>query len=59
MSASEVHAAMKRGHASGLYDSDNRQVNKQPLLEFIVHGLRYAFYASREFLRDAAWLAEP
>ncbi len=46
MSASEVHAALKRGHASGLYDSDNRQVNKQPLLEFLVHGLPYAFYAT-------------
>lgn len=43
MSASEVHAALKRCSLSSLYDGDNRLVRKQALLEFLVHGLRYVF----------------
>ncbi len=43
LSASEVHAALKRCAASGLYDDELRKVLKQPLLEFLIHGLKYAF----------------
>jgi hypothetical protein len=45
MSASEVHAALSRCEAAGLYDGENRRILKQALLEFLVHGLRYVFYA--------------
>ncbi|AFZ10830.1 hypothetical protein Osc7112_6730 (plasmid) [Oscillatoria nigro-viridis PCC 7112] len=44
MSASEVHAALERCEAAGLYNGENRRIVKQALLEFLVHGLRYAFY---------------
>lgn len=43
MSASEVHAAVKRAVASGLVDASTRTVRKAALLEFLVHGLRYVF----------------
>lgn len=45
MSASEVHAALERCEAAGLYNGENRRILKQALLEFLVHGLRYVFYA--------------
>jgi hypothetical protein len=44
MSASEVHAALQRSAAAGLYDAESRQVRNQPLLEFLIHGIRYAFF---------------
>jgi len=44
MSASEVHAALSRCEAAGLYNGENRRIVKQALLEFLVHGLRYVFY---------------
>lgn len=44
MSASEVHAALKRCVLSGLYDWDTRKLKKQSLLEFVIHGLKYVFY---------------
>lgn len=47
MSASEVHQALKRAEASGLYDSTKRRVLKRALLEFAVHGIRYAFPPKR------------
>ena len=43
MSASEVHAAVKRAAASGLVDAKTRAVRRSALLEFLVHGLRYVF----------------
>ena len=43
MSASEVHAALKRCEVSGLYNGDNRRISKHALLEFLVHGLKYVF----------------
>lgn len=43
MSPSEVHAALKRCVASGLYDSSSRKVRKNSLLEFLIHGLKYVF----------------
>lgn len=45
MSASEVHAALERCEAAGLYDGSKRRILKQAVLEFLVHGLRYVFYA--------------
>ena len=44
MSASEVHAALNRCHAAGLYDGESRKVIRQALLEFLLYGLRYVFY---------------
>lgn len=43
MSSSEVHAALKRCDASGLYDCSSRKVKKHCLLEFLIHGLKYVF----------------
>jgi hypothetical protein len=43
MSSSEVHAALKRCEASGLYDCSSRKVKKRCLLEFLIHGLKYVF----------------
>ena len=45
MSASEVHGALSRCEAAGLYDGEKWRIGKQALLEFLVHGLRYVFYA--------------
>ncbi|HEY9723131.1 MAG TPA: helix-turn-helix domain-containing protein [Oscillatoriaceae cyanobacterium] len=47
MSASEVHQALKRAEESGLYEAKSRKVKKRALLEFAIHGLRYAFPAKR------------
>jgi hypothetical protein len=47
MSASEVHKALERAEVSGLYDPRRRKVMTRALLEFAVHGLRYAFPARR------------
>lgn len=45
MSPSEVHAALKRSSASGLYNGSSRRISKQSLLEFLIHGLKYVFNA--------------
>jgi DNA-binding Lrp family transcriptional regulator len=45
ISASEVHAAVKRATRSGLVDGESRRVRKAALCEFLVHGLRYVFPA--------------
>lgn len=47
MSTSEVHASVKRASESGLLDADSRQVNRANLLEFLLHGVRYAFPPQR------------
>ncbi len=47
MSASEVHAAMRRAAASGLVDAVTRTVRRAALAEFLVHGLKYVFPAER------------
>ena len=44
MSASEVHGALSRCEAAGLYDGEKWRIGKQALLKFLVHGLRYVFY---------------
>lgn len=47
MSASEVHAAIIRAGESGLLNPSTKRPNRQALLEFLVHGLRYVFPAAR------------
>lgn len=48
MSASEVHASVRRATRSGLLlDDDRHTPNRRALLEFLVHGLKYAFPAER------------
>lgn len=44
---SEVYASLKRGRTSHLVQGANRQdtVNRTALLEFLLHGIRYAFPA--------------
>jgi len=43
MSASEVHAAMKRAASAMLLDPDQRRPRVSQLLEFLQHGIRYVF----------------
>jgi hypothetical protein len=50
MSSSEVHAAIKRAAQGGLFNIRERRVNRNGLLEFLVHGLKYVFPASRHGL---------
>ena len=46
LSKSETHGAVKRAKAAGLLLAD-RQPNRYALLEFVLHGARYAFPAVR------------
>jgi len=45
ISASEVHAALRRAAEAGLYDYEGRRVWRHALWELAVHGLRYVFPA--------------
>jgi len=45
MSASEVHAAVKRCTLAGLFNPHTRQPQRQALQEFLIHGLQYVFPA--------------
>ena len=48
MSASEVHASVKRATQSGLLRPDQlRAANRKALTEFLVYGLKYAFPPER------------
>jgi hypothetical protein len=47
MSPSEVHAAVQRATHAGLLRPGSRQPNRTALMEFLVHGLKYAFPADR------------
>jgi hypothetical protein len=47
MSASEVHAAIIRATEAGLLNPATKRPNRQALLEFLVHGIRYVFPAER------------
>ena len=47
MSASEVHAAVRRGVEAGLIDPSSRMPLRKPLEEYLLHGVRYAFPAKR------------
>ena len=46
MSVSEVHAAVARAQKAHIVDS-KRSVNRRALLEFLIHGVRYAYPAVR------------
>jgi DNA-binding Lrp family transcriptional regulator len=45
ISASEVHAALKRCQVSGLYDSYLKKIRNAAVLEFLIHGIKYVFPA--------------
>lgn len=47
MSASEVHAAVRRSTAAGLLDEKTHSVLRKPLGDYLLHGVRYAFPARR------------
>src|SRR5258708_20230263 len=47
MSASEVHAAVKRCAKAGLVNPLTRKPLRKPMEEYILHGLRYAFPTER------------
>jgi hypothetical protein len=51
MSASEVHSSVKRAAKSGLLlANDEHKPNRKALLEFLTHGIKYAFPAERRGL---------
>jgi hypothetical protein len=43
MQPSQVHSALKRAEDAGLYFSQSRSIRPHSLVEFLVHGIRYAF----------------
>ena len=47
MSQSEVHASIQRAEAACLFDRHRSRVLRSSLFEFLVHGLKYAFPATR------------
>ena len=60
MSASEVHAAVRRLREARLIDPETRAVRVEALRNFLVHGVPYAFPASpKEITRGmpTAWAA--
>lgn len=62
MSASEVHAAIKRSLISGLYNPLTKRPNRRALEEFMRHGLKYVFPAQPGAIRQGlptSYAAEP
>ena len=60
LSASEVHAAVRRLADARLVDPDTKQVKREALRNFLVHGVPYAFPATpKEITRGmpTAWAA--
>ena len=60
LSASEVHAAVRRLADARLVDPDTKQVKREALRNFLVHGVPYAFPATpKEVTRGmpTAWAA--
>jgi DNA-binding Lrp family transcriptional regulator len=60
MSASEVHAAVRRLAEARLIDPETRRVRREPLRNFLIHGVPYAFPAKlKEMTRGlpTAWAA--
>jgi hypothetical protein len=45
MSASAIHAAVRRGIEAGLIDRTSRLPLRKPLSDYLIHGVRYAFPA--------------
>jgi DNA-binding Lrp family transcriptional regulator len=60
MSASEAHAAVRRLIEARLLDPDQKRVNRQSLLRFLIHGVPFVFPAAiKETTRGmpTAWAA--
>lgn len=60
MSASEVHAAVRRLGEANLLDPESKEIRREALRNFLVHGVPYAFPASpKEVTRGmpTAWAA--
>jgi DNA-binding Lrp family transcriptional regulator len=60
ISASEVHAAIRRLTEAGLADPDDKSIHRTKLRDFIVHGVPYAFpVKAKEITRGmpTAWAA--
>jgi hypothetical protein len=47
LNPAEVHRALRRCAASGLFDLADRRLNRTGLLEFLVHGCRYVLWPQR------------
>ena len=47
MSASEIHAAVRRSAEAGLIEPVTRVPLRKPLEDYLLHGVRYAFPAKR------------
>jgi len=47
MSASEVHAGIKRAVAARLMDMDRKMPAKSNIIEFLIHGVKYAYPPDR------------
>lgn len=47
MSLGEVHNALDRAERAQLFDSKRKRPRTQALLEFLIHGIKYAFPAER------------
>jgi hypothetical protein len=45
ISASEIHASVRRGIAAGLIAAESKLPMRKPLQEFLLYGVRYAFPA--------------
>ena len=43
MSASEVHAGMKRAEAARLIVPEQKKIRRRSLAEFLIHGVKYAY----------------
>lgn len=48
VSASETHAAVRRATSAGLYSELSGRPIRSALLEFVLHGVPYAYHAERE-----------
>lgn len=46
MSSSTVFAALNRANLAGLYHKNSRTINRDALLEFLIHGFKYVFPVS-------------
>ena len=45
ISASEIHAAVRRGISAGLISGESKLPLRKPLEDYLLHGVRYAFPA--------------
>jgi len=62
LSASAIHRSLDRAEKAGLYDSRRREIRSAPLIEFLTHGVQYAFpatWSGEARGRPTAWGAPP